>query len=54
MENEDVIKLLDRIETKLAADKRLLQSVLGDLEYLRGLVRSFRIAKEKEGELGEL
>jgi polyhydroxyalkanoate synthesis regulator phasin len=37
LENE-VNELLELIESKISADKKLLQSVLGDLEYLRNRV----------------
>jgi len=36
------IEIIDQIEAKIEADKKLLQSILGDIEYLRNLVRHLR------------
>jgi FtsZ-binding cell division protein ZapB len=36
------IEIIDQIEAKIEADKKLIQSILGDIEYLKNLTRNLR------------
>jgi FtsZ-binding cell division protein ZapB len=36
------IEIIDQIEAKIEADKKLIQSILGDIEYLKNLTRHLR------------
>jgi hypothetical protein len=38
--NKDII---EEIEAKIAADKKLLQSILGDLEYIKNKLSALKI-----------
>jgi hypothetical protein len=44
------IEIIDQIESKIEADKKLIKSILGDIEYLRNLTRHLRNAIEDREE----
>jgi len=43
--NKDII---EEIEAKIAADKKLLQSILGDLEYIKNKLNTLKIEVDND------
>ena len=45
--NKDII---EEIEAKIAADKKLLQSILGDLEYIKNKLSALKVKEDDNDE----